>query len=274
MLRLKFLLWRLAQHLAGRLTARELVDAHTILTAAANTATSSPWRIFSQGFEDSVLFDLVDKLNLQNGTFIEIGVGNGLETNTSILLARDWSGVWISNQRLKFRRSASETRLGFIKTVVTLENLPSIWPSGHPDVISVDIDSYDAEIARRILDANLSRPKIFIVEYNPNFGPSIDLETPAGLGFWKHSNFYGASISTLKNIFQKHGYVLVAATDTFSANAFFVPAEIVEKYKLSAFDSANLNFSSVHKLPNFLHQMDRKLAEHVSGGGYFQMKMF
>jgi hypothetical protein len=44
-------------------------------------------KYFSQGEEDGLTLEIIKRLGIKNGTFAELGVGNGLENNTLILLA-------------------------------------------------------------------------------------------------------------------------------------------------------------------------------------------
>ena len=55
----------------------------------------------SQTDEDGITIEIIKRLNcLNNGNFIEFGVGDGTENNTLILKALGWKGFWVGNQEL------------------------------------------------------------------------------------------------------------------------------------------------------------------------------
>jgi len=56
-------------------------------------------QVFSQGGEDGVISEIFRRLGLEGQTFVEIGVGDGLENNTTFLLLQGWSGWWIDGDK-------------------------------------------------------------------------------------------------------------------------------------------------------------------------------
>ena len=52
-----------------------------------NPLTSNPYKFFSQSDEDGITLEILRRMQLTNGSFLEFGVGNGLENNTLVLLA-------------------------------------------------------------------------------------------------------------------------------------------------------------------------------------------
>src|SRR5437016_4741195 len=67
--------------------------------ARSTSATKNPLnrfgaKYFSQADEDGITLEIVRRLGITVGTFAELGVGNGLENNTLILLANGWRGFW------------------------------------------------------------------------------------------------------------------------------------------------------------------------------------
>ena len=67
---------------------------------------------FSQSDEDSIIDQIIKRLDIDKGNFIELGVGNGSQNNTLNLLAQGWKGLWIGNENLIFQPGKN---LKFIK---------------------------------------------------------------------------------------------------------------------------------------------------------------
>ena len=59
------------------------------------------FKAYSQNEEDGIIQEIFRRIGTINKTFIEIGVGNGLENNTLYLLLQGWRGLWIDSS-LKF----------------------------------------------------------------------------------------------------------------------------------------------------------------------------
>jgi hypothetical protein len=55
----------------------------------------SGYRVYSQADEDGILHEIFRRIGEGKRTFLELGVGNGLENNTLFLLIQGWSGIWI-----------------------------------------------------------------------------------------------------------------------------------------------------------------------------------
>ena len=77
-------------------------------------------RFFSQNDEDGLLLEIIRRLRLERGTFLELGVGNGLENNTLILLAAGWNGAWLGGPGLAFTPTGG---LSFVRDWITRENI-------------------------------------------------------------------------------------------------------------------------------------------------------
>ncbi len=53
------------------------------------------FKVYSQCDEDGIIQEIFNRIGLKSSTFIEFGVGNGLENNTLKLLLEGWSGLRI-----------------------------------------------------------------------------------------------------------------------------------------------------------------------------------
>jgi hypothetical protein len=105
---------------------REILLDHInlkILADAKNPLNKFGQKIFSQTDEDGITIEILRRINfLTNGTFIEMGVGNGTENNTLILKAMGWSGVWIGKENLSFNLKKNK-KFSFLRNYINLDNI-------------------------------------------------------------------------------------------------------------------------------------------------------
>jgi hypothetical protein len=52
-------------------------------------------KAYSQNDEDGIIAEIFRRIRTTNQTFIEVGVGPGLENNTLALLLTGWRGLWV-----------------------------------------------------------------------------------------------------------------------------------------------------------------------------------
>lgn len=187
-------------------------------------------QVYSQGGEDGIIREIFRRVGVQDRFFVEVGVGDGLENNTTFLLGQGWRGVWVEGgddaaraASINFRRDLSDKNLTLIKTFVTAENLAaSLAGAGVPeqfDLLSMDIDLNTYWIWPALSHL---RPRVVVVEYNATFPPSVDWK--AGYdpsGWWDRSFHFGASLKAYELLGRRLGYTLVGC-DLSGINAFFV----------------------------------------------------
>lgn len=207
------------------------------LASATNPLNKFGAKYFSQADEDGITLEVVRRLGVVNGTFAELGVGDGLENNTLILLASGWRGCWIGGQDLAFNPNINPARLVFIKSWISLENIVASLRTGfariaasNVDVVSLDLDGNDYYFVREILKAGIL-PKLFIVEYNAKFPPPIKWTIKYdGDHHWDGTDYYGASIALFSELFAKYSYTLVCCNAVTGVNAFFVQNEYLPRF--------------------------------------------
>jgi hypothetical protein len=159
---------------------------------------------------------------------LELGVGNGLENNTLILLAMGWTGAWVGGEALAFDHTNS--RLSFVRDWITRENVASLANSALRmmsasleivQVASIDLDGNDFHIVKELLRSGLE-PDLFIVEYNAKFPPPLEFVMKYDASHkWKGGDYFGASLQSWENLLSTCGYQCVACNLT-GLNAFFV----------------------------------------------------
>ena len=57
------------------------------------------YRVYSQNDEDGIIAGIFSDIGIINKTFIEIGIGMGIENNSHYLLLKDWRGLWIDSNK-------------------------------------------------------------------------------------------------------------------------------------------------------------------------------
>ncbi|MGH8764184.1 MAG: hypothetical protein ACRET8_00550 [Burkholderiales bacterium] len=184
-------------------------------------------KYFSQNEEDGILLEICRRIGLERGAFTELGVGDGLENNTLILLMHGWEGVWIGGEKLAFEVPAAGP-LFFIEAWITRENCADLVSHGLssigcdvPQVMSVDLDGNDLYVLEALLGMGL-RPDVVVAEYNAKFPPPVRWSVAYDPGLeWDGSDYVGASLQSIVDMLEKYGYRLVACNVT-GANAFFV----------------------------------------------------
>jgi hypothetical protein len=189
-------------------------------------------KYFSQADEDGITLEITRRLGIKAGTFAELGVGNGLENNTLILLASGWRGFWIGVQELNFNHMLNPKRFVYFKDRITLDNLTSIFDRGlkelkitELDCLSIDLDGNDYYFSRELLQSGI-RPKLFILEYNPKFPPPIRWVMPYNPTHrWDSSDYFGASLGSYYDLLTRFSYKLLCCNAATGVNAFFVRNE-------------------------------------------------
>ena len=208
-----------------------------------NILNKSGMKFYSQNDEDGILMEILNRLEISQGNFFEIGVcggkqNNGTECNTIILLMLGWNGIWIDGVDIDLNLP-QESKLNFFKQFLTKDNCVKIFndalekskiKKSEINVVSVDIDGNDFYITECLLE-NGFEPDCFIVEYNAKFPPPIIYNMPYQEDYvWGLKDDQGSSLQFYSNFFDKYNYHLVCCNIT-GTNAFFVNNKHKEKFK-------------------------------------------
>jgi hypothetical protein len=190
--------------------------------------TSAELKVFSQNGEDGVLCALLNALGPGTNTFVEFGIGPGLEGNCVFLSdVLGWAGLFIEAHQPSYERLAFKYRANphvrCRRDMVTPTNLDDLAiSSGLPselDILSIDIDGQDIWVWEGV--QRLS-PRVVIVEYNGDLPLDESLAQPRDWSrHWRLDNVYGASLQALCDLGKLKGYRLVH-TELVGSNAFFV----------------------------------------------------
>jgi hypothetical protein len=232
-----WLTWPLVQILEAQHDAILRAEWYRSKEAARNPLARFGAKYFSQGDEDGIMLEIARRLDIKNGTFAELGVGNGLENNTLILLASGWRGIWIGAEDLAFNHKVNPKRLSFHKAWVSLNNVTTLLKDGLDgfgieslDVLSLDLDGNDYYLAKEILTAGISA-KLIVLEYNAKFPPPIKWTIKYDQNhLWDETDYQGVSLALLAELLSEFSYTLVCCNAATGANAFFVKNEYLSLF--------------------------------------------
>jgi hypothetical protein len=194
-------------------------------------------KYFSQNDEDGILLEIVRRIGLDSkATFLEYGVGNGLENNTLILLMSRWRGAWVGGEELAFTLPEPSRRLLYSRIWITLENSFSLYADAAQrlgveqfDLISIDLDGNDYHILTDLLNRG-AHPSVIVLEYNGKFPPPIRFTVDyAPNNQFDGTDYTASSLQAFYDLLDGHGYALVACNIT-GLNAFFVDKKWLSQF--------------------------------------------
>jgi hypothetical protein len=203
---------------------------------------------WSQHYEDGMIAEIFRRIKPVTQTFVEIGVENGSETNTTALLSQGWRGWWFEGNprscesirsQLKSMPSLA-SRLSLCESFVSPSNIQMLFQEqGVPaevDLFSLDIDLDTYHIWAALRDF---RPRVIVVEYNGGLPPSQNWVHPyKPERMWDGSQAFGASLKAYELLGKQFCYSLVAC-DLLGVNAFFVRDDLIGDNFLGPFTAEN-----------------------------------
>lgn len=213
-------------------------------------------QITSQHGEDGIVEQMLNSITAtRDNQFLEIGWGDGLVNMTKWLIESGWSGVAVD---------AVE------KIIDIPENINHFQEFVYPntcrkyldyvsldcDFFSLDIDSFDYEIAKELLAAGF-RPKTVCVEINKFFGVSsigsFPYEERVKKKLYHKLRYSGVSINKWIQFWKFYGYEYFGY-DSSCTNAFFY-----KKDQCSHIELPTLN------LKDFPYQDNSQMLENIKG---------
>ena len=204
-------------------------------------------KIYSQNDEDGIILYILKYIGIKTKKFVEVGVENGIECNTTNLLKNfDWSGTQIEGNKKLYNNAKIQLKkvlgkkiknLKLLNIFVTKKNINQIlkkYSGKEIDLLSIDIDGNDFWIWKAI---NCVKPRLVVIEYNSFFGPNISAAIKYNSKFsWDHYNnkpYYGASLKALEKLGKQKKYSLVGV-DKNGVNAFFIRNDLAKNINLKS----------------------------------------
>lgn len=178
---------------------------------------------YSQNGEDGMLAELFRRIGPGTRTFVEFGVGDGMQCNTRALAEDGWTGVWLEADEHLARAAQEKAPPGVrvFHRFLTRENvaatLAEAGVSRNVDLLSIDVDGNDYHLWQALLGLEA---RAVVIEYNASREPGVDWVMPYDPEHrWDLTDHFGASLDALANL--SADYRLVAC-DAQGVNAFFV----------------------------------------------------
>ncbi len=200
-------------------------------------------QFFSQNGEDGIIAEIFRRIGSQRRTFVEIGLGNGLESNSVFLLQQGWKGWWVEANEMGCREAKeifggpiAAGLLHVIQDFVKAETVEALFQRHEVpqeiDLLSIDIDRNTYYVWKAL---STYRPRVAIIEYNGAIPPSIDYKLPYERdAVWNGSGSFGAGLKSCELLGEKMGYRLVGC-DLTGVNSFFVREDLVQDHFLEPF---------------------------------------
>lgn len=258
--------------LSGKACLLELRKKYSKYTSI----NDAEFKVFSQNGEDGIIDFLLDGLSIRSAKYIEIGTEDYSEANTRFLYESSNASGLIIDDSLDLKILSNEInlwkgRIIAVKEKVKPENIISILKKNNflnnIDLFSLDIDGVDYWIIKE-LPKKIS--KIFVAEFNPVFGPDLEITTPNIENFdrtkYHYSNLcWGMSLKALVNLMEHKGFIFLGVNQ-LKNNAFFV----VEDYKEN-FVNIIRNLS-LNKLDNFTNHRFKESRDKNGNLSYLDKK--
>jgi len=204
--------------------------------------------------EDGVILELFSEIGVSDSPFcIEFGELRSLGTTTrafrveytakaiyfsgtldmrsKVLNILDILKVSFTKKNFKFLKFFRDMPFQAWITPNSSIKLLSDCISSSVDLIVVDIDSFDYEVVREILEGGI-RPTVFVVEYNPSLGldEALYLSWENSKKKYLNKRVYGASYRAWLALFTSLDYQLVHISGF--CNLFFVKKEYASNFQI------------------------------------------
>ena len=229
---------------------RQIHQAQIMAEITATPRFSEPGRLlrhgykmFSQNQEDGMIAEVFARIGAGSRRFVEFGVQDGLECNSTFLLMQGWSGAWIEGSGAdagRARTAFASYPVEVVNDFVTVENadaLISRLAAGEElDLLSIDVDTIDYWLWKAIVSVS---PRLVVIEYNASWPPFLRKTVAHDpIMDWDGTNYSGASLGALEALGREKGYCLVGCS-LAGVNAFFVRDDLVGQHFCAPFTAEN-----------------------------------
>lgn len=176
------------------------------------------YKFGSQHREDGIIDLLCSNIKDSDHYAIEIGSGTGEQNMIRNLIEnRGYHGIGHDLQSATWAHSNYQHR----NCAVSLDQIGSLietWPTLTPDFFSLDIDSFDFWVLKKLLYNHEFRPAVMCLEYLSYYQDQIVSVKP-GLAKYKKT-YCGCSLSAYQILTERFGYRFFTV-DTYGVNSFF-----------------------------------------------------
>jgi hypothetical protein len=193
------------------------------------------FKVFSQNGEDGIIEEIFNRISTTNKFFVEFGVQDGIETNSTYLLLKGWKGLFLEGNpkyckevEKNFDHLIAQKQLKIVDAFITVENIENLFDTNdvpiEMDLLSIDIDGNDYYIWETITKY---KPRVVVAEYNSTIRPNIPWVVKyKSDAVWNGTMHFNASLKSWELLALKKGYKLVGCNFSGS-NAFFIREDLV-----------------------------------------------
>jgi thiol-disulfide isomerase/thioredoxin len=207
---------------------------------------------FEEKYYDLSIPQYYARLNSYNNYFVDIGSSDGPGPIFSYLNDLSNCGLCIEGRPQLYdvlKKNINNDNVNIHIGFVNPNNIISIFQKHNvpdsPDILKLDIDSYDLDVLKTIL-VNY-KPKIIIAEINEKIPLPIYFEVKYSEKFiYDSSHFYGFSLQAAKDIIEPFGYKIVCLKEgnnilIINTDYFDVPTLDIQKiYNLGYLDNTEI----------------------------------
>ena len=181
--------------------------------------------VYSLTGADGIIKHIFKEIGYTNKIAVEIGVSDGLESNTQLLLSSGFKLLWIDYMPKSYIPDNTIMHTEFvtkdnIEPILQKYNIPQEF-----DLLSIDIDGNDYHIREALSNY---KPRIVIMEYNGAFNSTSEYIMGYDENYRYDYNFgikFGASLQSLVNQANRLGYDYVYS-ESNGVDAFFIRKDI------------------------------------------------
>ena len=174
---------------------------------------------FSQNWEDGIIEKLCSFLQHPNHSAIEIGSSDGIQNMIHNLIENHgYHGLGHDLLPQTWRHPHYTHSQGAIQ-LDNLQHIVAQWPRLDPDFFSLDIDSYDFWVLKKLLYEFDFRPSAMCIEYLGYYGPDTICSVKPDLHRYRNYKC-GGSLKAFQKLTEKFGYKFFTC-DTMGVNCFF-----------------------------------------------------
>jgi hypothetical protein len=194
------------------------------------------YRCWSASNDDGLIAEIFKRIGTDNQFFIEFGMQDGVQSNSTALLFSGWSGLRIEASQpyhtlcdLHFATFVKAGKLKNVHRFLTAENIDGVLsqncPYQEPDLLSIDVNGNDYWLWQAVTSL---KPRVVIVEYNCNIHPPISIVQPyIPTRIFNGTSYYGASLEAIAKLSRRKGYSLVGCS-LIGDNAYFVRNDLLQ----------------------------------------------
>ena len=193
------------------------------------------FKSYSQSDEDGIIEEIFNRIGVSNKKFIEIGVQDGLECNTTYLLNQGWNGMWIEQDIKQCNKILKTFDFLINKKLKLINIIKENWDlQQEVDLLSIDIGLNTFHVLNEI---DIIKPRVIVTEYNSKYGPKTMWKVKRSENEdWDGSDYFGASLKSFELMMEKKDYLLIGCNIT-GVNAFFLRKDLVNEKFLDNFTS-------------------------------------